>query len=640
MPVAAPSELYYRSLRIERAAPTADGLIEVIASTDEPCDVGPYRESLSHAPGAIEHSSARTVLFNHDRNQPVGGIESLTFANGRCLAKLRISPDAKASTGVGILELVRSGALAGISVGYQYADDAVSYDDSTRTIFVSRWQLREISLTPTQADTSCQVTGRARSLPQKSKEPVMPEAAAPAPTQTEAEKVAIARAERAERESRTRALADSHGLSCEGLDFAKGELELRDELMKRMAAKVAAPAHAVVPQVTILAEESDKLADAASDAIVERAFAGVKLPDSVKVRTDNPFRGRGLRDMARVWLNRHRFSGAEELSNYQLSMLALGKGRHIGLRAANVVADDFASFVTLNAINKSVAVGWDLSGSSIRYQPLVRTERKNDFKTFTVGALSMGNLQKTVEGEAFPELVKSEGAYSSSLKMWGGTLNLTMQALLSDDTSQFMANLRQAGVNAQKTIDKRVFQKLLMGTSSSEGTSTWTSNTTSGSLTQTSDSQVVVARNNLGTVRAAFANKVGLDGNPLGHAPRFLICGPTAELAAKAVIGFAPGSNQATQNLFPGMEVVSSHWLELSSLTGYSTTSYYLLADPNEVAGLILSFLEGMDVPQTMEYDAGAVAARSWKVFLPFEADLAYAAVSGTNTVFGAHQGT
>ncbi len=59
-----------------------------------------------------------------------------------------------------------------------------------------------------------------------------------------------------------------------------------------------------------------------------------------------------------------------------------------------------------------------------------------------------------------------------------------------------------------------------------------------------------------------------------------------------------------------------------SSLTGNSTSTFYGLADPNEVTGLVLSMINGYESPQVQEYDPGAVGARKWKIWQPFEADL------------------
>jgi hypothetical protein len=86
---------------------------------------------------------------------------------------------------------------------------------------------------------------------------------------------------------------------------------------------------------------------------------------------------------------------------------------------------------------------------------------------------------------------------------------------------------------------------------------------------------------------------------------------------------------------------VVTPWLEASTLTGFSTTTYYLIADPALVTGLVLSTVAGYESPQVQEYDAGAVGARKWKIWQPFEADLFWCANSaGTSLIPGAQQAT
>jgi hypothetical protein len=242
----------------------------------------------------------------------------------------------------------------------------------------------------------------------------------------------------------------------------------------------------------------------------------------------------------------------------------------------------------------------------------------------------------------FPELDKAEGVYNSNAAMWGGTLSLSLQALVSDDTASFERLLRMAGPIADKTIDRRVFQKLLMGTSAAEATSTWTNNTTSGgSLVYTTADLAAAARAKLGLVRAALINKVGKDGNPYGNAPRFLVVPVTREMEALGITGGSgPALQAGVAQQASSLEVVASPWLEASALTGYSTTSYYLIADPGEVTALVLSKVRGFETVQVMPYDAGAVASFNWKLFLPFEADLVYDLVAGTKYFPGAQQGT
>jgi hypothetical protein len=88
-------------------------------------------------------------------------------------------------------------------------------------------------------------------------------------------------------------------------------------------------------------------------------------------------------------------------------------------------------------------------------------------------------------------------------------------------------------------------------------------------------------------------------------------------------------------------ELVITPWLENSSLTGNSTTTYYVLADPMMVTTLMLSKVSGYENIQVQEYDAGAVGARKWKLWLPFECDLFWGAnATPTNVIPGAQQAT
>jgi hypothetical protein len=224
--------------------------------------------------------------------------------------------------------------------------------------------------------------------------------------------------------------------------------------------------------------------------------------------------------------------------------------------------------------------------------------------------------------------------------MWGGTLSLSMQAMINDDTLAFDRSLRNSGVVAQKTIERRVIQKLLMGTSTSEATSTWTSNTTSGCTpVYTTADLIAAARANIGKAPAAMLGKVGLDGNPIGNMAKYLLAGPTAGqylAGLKQAVG-----GQTVGNGYGAIpELLVSPLLEASALAGYSTTTYYALADAM-TSGLIVSYINGYESPQIDEYDSGATAAKNWRIWLPFEADLFnFTNTAGTVIIPGAQQAT
>ena len=174
-----------------------------------------------------------------------------------------------------------------------------------------------------------------------------------------------------------------------------------------------------------------------------------------------------------------------------------------------------------------------------------------------------------------------------------------------------------------------MIQKLLRGSATTDA-STWTSNTTSGTtIVFTSGDTIAAARANITKGNIGLQNKIGLDGNPVGNLARFLVCGPTNSLYANALVTPVGGQTVANSGT---LEVVSTPWLEAAALTGNSTSTYYLLADPMAVTGLLVSFVDGVQAISVTPYDAGAVDAIKFKLSLAFEASL-YSATNAAGTV-------
>ncbi len=664
------TEMFYRFRSMADAEkPADDGQIRLLASTDDAVDWGGWREILSHKDGAVDYSAARSLLINHKPDQLAGKISGMAVDGRQMTSNAKISPDARMQSGVGVAAAVADGSLRGVSIGYAYNMADTTFSEETRTLFVNKWRCLEISLTPIPADGKAQVRSMPEGMPEVIRDvppqPIISHSTIVAPATGKESRVsddtnkpnspgqeaanitnqtAISEKVRADTIKDAReiaALAVEHKLDASkyigmSRDAASGAM-LKDLAERNKSdGDIGHPAPAIS---RMNYDAVDKAADAVAGAIALNA--GFR---DAKIQAGNPLAGKGIQGIVKGFAN----MAGEDTRNWEkneVAMYALGKIGHTqaGSRsAANVTSSMFSTWVMLNAIKKTTAMGYERGSAASRYQRIVSTNTVPDFKTFYIGALGAGNFTNTPEDIALPELTKSEGVYSSTAKTWGGTVSLTLQAYVNDDTSAFSRIISQAGGLLDKTKDRRTFQKLLMGTSSSEGTSTWTSNTTSGgTLVYTTQDTMAAARGKLGLVRTALQIKAGLDGNPLGTIARFLLCGPTREMEAQGLCGASgPGLQAGVQNPASSMEVISSAWLEATALTGYSTTSYYLLADPNEVTGLVLTGVQGYEGVQVEPYDAGAVLAQKWKLWSPFEVDLHYLSVNGTNTVAAAQQGT
>jgi hypothetical protein len=131
-----------------------------------------------------------------------------------------------------------------------------------------------------------------------------------------------------------------------------------------------------------------------------------------------------------------------------------------------------------------------------------------------------------------------------------------------------------------------------------------------------------------------FRNQTGPDGDPVMIEPRILLVPPALEETAKAlmdrsasmiVTALASTSSKAKEpdvNVWAGnFEVLVSPWLENSNLTGYSTTAWYLIADPRDVPAFEIAYLNGLQSP-TVEYqgvdgDINVLGA-TWRVYWDF----------------------
>jgi hypothetical protein len=108
-----------------------------------------------------------------------------------------------------------------------------------------------------------------------------------------------------------------------------------------------------------------------------------------------------------------------------------------------------------------------------------------------------------------------------------------------------------------------------------------------------------------------FRNQTDPDGYPVAITPRILLVPNALAVTAMQLMNTVTvidGSSTALQpasNPFAGrFKVVTSSYLSNSNYTGYSTTAYYLLADPNDLPAIEVAFLNGRDTPIVESADA------------------------------------
>ncbi len=617
----------------ENEQPADDGSISLLMSTSDPVDFGGYREVLSHAAGDVDMDSARALLVNHDPDQIAGTITSVGVDGNTMSGKARIMDGAKLQSGVGVKEAVKSGALRGVSIGYIYSRSDATFNEETRTVTVKKWRLLEATLTPIPADGRAQVrslhsdfTNKPAS-PAAIKESAMSDqipAAIPAANDeskraleiSEARAREAAAVQRAADIGRITKVAESYDLrASEYIDAAKFATvdAALDAMIKAKAEREASTVKGDIGGSTIRMgkDASDKAAEAAVDSL--STLHGIGKP------VEKAERG-GLLDVAK----RHAQRSGHNVSDWsKLDTAAYILGKAVpGSRNANVTSSMFNTVVLANYMDKAVFNGFNNFGQNVTWPIWTRKRMVSDFKTFGSGALDSANLVETAEDLPFPELTKAEGSYTAALGLWGATISLTMQALVNDDLGEFSALLNRAGAIAARTVDKKVYDVV--------NAATWTSNTTSGiaGLATAAD---------LGELRAAFDTKIGPAGVVLGNTPRYLLV-PSCLRNQALTLTTQVQAYPTVTNTNTDLQTVITPYLTQAATPTQSTV--YMTGDPNLVDTVTVAFLQGMESPQVAEYDAGAVAARKWKIMLPFVAALATTTVSSTIYIPGMQQGT
>jgi len=606
----------YVNIRAEDMQPADNGLtrLRILASTDDAVDMGGWREVLKHDAGAIDLRSATALLINHDPNR-IAGVLRACKPDGKSMEiEADLDDTAQMESGMSVKRAVDIGAMRGASVGYTYERKDCTFNETMRTVTVRKWRLLELSLTPTPADASAGI----RSIPfdfiptnpaTEPKERTMSETAPVAPVVPAADPEITAKLARAEREIKFRSLAEQHGVKADGLDFAKSEIELAGELMKRKADLAPQIPTAPVTRVHVTADGGDAFLEAAGKSLIgERG--GVNMSAVEMVRRCAKLDGEDASD----WT-------ASDCASYAMRRMSYSKRD-----AANKISSSF-SVLTGSTANKQLLSGFDAYAAV--WAEICTIKDASDFNTHAHVGVAMGRLMATPENEAFPELIQKEGSYTSAVLNYGATVSVTEQAIVNDNLGEIMRSFARAGYAAARAIDRAVFYALL--------NATWTDDTTTGAALGTAG--------NLDKVRAGLKGKLSPGGEKMENEPRILVVDSLNAYSAALATGQIYKINETIAGGSPrvtGIKVIDSTFVGDTGLRGGAlTTDYYLFADPNMVDTVCLEFLRGMRTPQIQPFDAGAVDAVKFKIKLPFAATIAtHTDSAGTARVTGVQRAT
>lgn len=249
------------------------------------------------------------------------------------------------------------------------------------------------------------------------------------------------------------------------------------------------------------------------------------------------------------------------------------------------------SGILSNTANKFLLQGYNFVEQSWRSIASVRPV--NDFKTVTSYRLTDDSKFEEVPASGLiPHGELDEVSFTNRAKTYGKMYGLTRQDLINDDLGAFTSMQTRLGRGAGLKLNSVLW-------------TAWLADTSHFSNSNSPDN---LAAETLGiagltTVAAQFNGFTDANSNPLGSTARILLVPPALEATARQLMNstnLVTGSDTiiGSANPHAGLyKVVMSRYLTDSN-------AWYLLADPMDISGIEVAFLNGVETPTVETADA------------------------------------
>jgi len=540
-----------------------------------------YNEILSHEPGAVDIGRLEeigTLLFNHDSDQPIGGIEKVWIEGGKGRALVRFDEDEDAEK---IFQKVKRGSLRGVSVGYRVHEwEKRGKEDMIAT----KWEPLEISIVSVPADAS---VGVGRSFFEREEDTeggISMEAEVKKEAVQEAPDMELTRNEgaRAERERvwEIVEICRKHGEEFkEYIDSGATVDFVKSDILEKLAARPkVACAHVEV-------DETDKFRSAIVDGMAYRAgltggsaneFAGMGLSliaDRCLARVGDMRRGNSLE-----WAGR-----AMSTSDFQYACGAIA--------------------------NKSVMEGWNEAPETWREWCGIGSAP--DFKVQTmIGLGAFANLPALAQDEEYKFSERLEEAQTMQIGTFGMMHALTRQTIINDDLGLFSDTMRELGAAARRTVAALPYAVLTANAKLTDGKELFH---TAAHRNTGTDGAISV--DTLNEAELKMSQHKDVSGNKrLGISPRFLIApmalkGHVRQFFATQLIGGEANQPNLYNPYFNGggLTPIFEH-----ALDDHDPKQWYLAAQKGRTVRVY--FLNGVQAPYLESRDGWNRDGVEWKV--------------------------
>ncbi len=382
----------------------------------------------------------------------------------------------------------------------------------------------------------------------------------------------------------------------EGWSTEKAELAVRTKQLEELRASrahVPVPGGSSVPlnggviQCAIMA--------AAKVPGIEKVYDAQTLEAAHRIFHGRIGLGEAIYEVARL----NGFTGRARGQLKEMLMAAFRSGVQASAGGSTIDIGDILS----NVANKSILAGFSFVEQAWRRIAAIRPV--TDFKTVTRYRMTGANQYEKVapSGEIKHGTVGDE-SFTNKADTYAKLLSIDRVAIRNDDLGAITDVPRLLGRGAALCLND-VFWTVWLANAAGTFFASGNSNYLSGAGSALGLAGVDAAY-------TAFQALNDSDGKPLGNEPRILLSPPplfgTSKriYEAQEVRDTTASTKYPTANAWTGMfEPVKSRYLNNSKYTGSSATAWYLLSDPEDVAGIEVCFLDGKEVPtiETAEAD-------------------------------------
>ncbi len=259
----------------------------------------------------------------------------------------------------------------------------------------------------------------------------------------------------------------------------------------------------------------------------------------------------------------------------------------------------------------------------VKWPEICAVADHKDFKATTKYRMTgVGSYQSLTPTGELKHISLSEESYQNQLATKGAMLTIPREDLINDDLGSFNQATTVLGRFGNIAVEKSVFELLLSNPSNFFQLASDPINYMEGAATP-------LDIDSLTDAERLFMDLKDSNGDPIMVNPAILLV-PTnlsvtaAQLFNDTKVEITTTANKAkpASNPHAGkFKPVTARWLNNVNLTGYSTTAWYLFANPADLAAMEVAFLRGRRVPviesgQTSFNTLGM----SWRSFLDWGA--------------------